>query len=267
MPRRKARSTGVAARRRLARRRRCSCAAAPRAGASGSTSTSRTARCVSLADGSPEAERLLPLARELLGAALTRRAELARARSRERAYLEGDFLLRSGRRSQLLPRQVPLRDAARAARGARRARSPRPSREHEPDAERLAGPELGAVALAAAASLAGGLPFLIVRERGEGLRHREPDRGRVRARRAGLPGRGRRHLRRRCARGRRGAARSRPRVSRRRSASSTGRRAGSTRSRATAVRLRPLLLGPRSSSRAEKRPQIRMVEPISDRRC
>ena len=37
-------------------------------------------------------------------------------------------------------------------------------REHEPDAVRLAGPELGAVALAAAASLSSGLPFLIVRK-------------------------------------------------------------------------------------------------------
>ena len=35
--------------------------------------------------------------------------------------------------------------------------------EVEPDAARLAGPELGAVALAAAASLASGRPFLIVR--------------------------------------------------------------------------------------------------------
>ena len=37
-------------------------------------------------------------------------------------------------------------------------------REHEPEADRLAGPELGAVALAAAASLETGLPFLIVRK-------------------------------------------------------------------------------------------------------
>src|SRR6185369_10390066 len=36
--------------------------------------------------------------------------------------------------------------------------------EHEPDATRIAGPELGAVALAAATSLASGLPFLIVRK-------------------------------------------------------------------------------------------------------
>jgi orotate phosphoribosyltransferase len=36
-------------------------------------------------------------------------------------------------------------------------------REHAADATRLAGPALGAVALAAAASLESGLPFLIVR--------------------------------------------------------------------------------------------------------
>ena len=36
-------------------------------------------------------------------------------RVRERALLEGDFLLRSGRRSPLLPRQVPLRDPTRPA--------------------------------------------------------------------------------------------------------------------------------------------------------
>ena len=38
------------------------------------------------------------------------------------------------------------------------------AREHEPDAVRLAGPALGAVALAASASLASGLPFVIVRD-------------------------------------------------------------------------------------------------------
>jgi orotate phosphoribosyltransferase len=36
--------------------------------------------------------------------------------------------------------------------------------EHEPDAVRLAAPELGAVALAAATSLVSGLPFVIVRK-------------------------------------------------------------------------------------------------------
>jgi orotate phosphoribosyltransferase len=89
-------------------------------------------------------------------------AELAR-RIREHAYLEGDFLLRSGRRSRYyldkyrfetepaLLRALGERLAARVAHAA-------------PRATRLAAPELGAVALAAAASLASELPFLIVRK-------------------------------------------------------------------------------------------------------
>jgi orotate phosphoribosyltransferase len=41
-------------------------------------------------------------------------------------------------------------------------------REAEPEADRLAGPELGAVALAAAASMASRVPFLIVRKEAKG---------------------------------------------------------------------------------------------------
>ena len=90
------------------------------------------------------------------------RHELARG-LREAAYLEGDFVLRSGRRSKYYLDKYrfetrpdllgPLGEALAAA-----------VREHEPEAARLAGPELGAVALAAAASLQSGLPFLIVRK-------------------------------------------------------------------------------------------------------
>ena len=92
-------------------------------------------------------------------------AELARL-IREHAYLEGDFVLRSGRRSRYyldkyrfeteptLLRELGERIAARAV-------------EAAPAAVRLAGPELGAVALTAAASLASGLPFLIVRNEGK----------------------------------------------------------------------------------------------------
>ncbi|MFL5953600.1 MAG: orotate phosphoribosyltransferase [Gaiellaceae bacterium] len=82
---------------------------------------------------------------------------------REAAYLEGDFLLRSGRRSKYYLDKYrfetrpdllrPLGEALAAA-----------IAEHEPEATRIAGPELGAVALAAAASLESGLPFLIVRK-------------------------------------------------------------------------------------------------------
>lgn len=90
------------------------------------------------------------------------RDELARG-LREAAYLEGDFVLRSGRRSKYYLDKylfetrpellAPLGEALAAA-----------VREHDPAANRLAGPELGAVALATAASLHSGLPFLIVRK-------------------------------------------------------------------------------------------------------
>ena len=89
-------------------------------------------------------------------------AEL-RAALREHAYLEGDFLLRSGKRSRyyLDKYRFETRPDVLAALGERIAAE---VREHADDAVRLAGPELGAVALAAAASLASGLPFLIVRK-------------------------------------------------------------------------------------------------------
>jgi orotate phosphoribosyltransferase len=89
-------------------------------------------------------------------------AELKRA-LREHAYLEGDFVLRSGKRSKyyLDKYRFETRPDILAALGERIAAA---AREFEPDATRLAGPELGAVALAAAGSLASGLPFLIVRK-------------------------------------------------------------------------------------------------------
>ena len=91
-----------------------------------------------------------------------RRDQLA-AGIRDAAYLEGDFVLRSGRRSSYyldkyrfetrpeLLRPLGEQLAALVA-------------EHEPDAVRLAAPELGAVALAASASLAAEVPFVIVRK-------------------------------------------------------------------------------------------------------
>jgi orotate phosphoribosyltransferase len=90
------------------------------------------------------------------------RAQLARG-LREHAYLEGDFVLRSGRRSRyyLDKYRFETRPDLLAPLGRLIAES---VAEHEPEAVRLAGPELGAVALAAAASLASGHPFLIVRK-------------------------------------------------------------------------------------------------------
>jgi orotate phosphoribosyltransferase len=93
-------------------------------------------------------------------------AELGRL-IRDHAYLEGDFVLRSGRRSRyyLDKYRFETRPDILRELGARLASS---VRVEEPDATLLAGPELGAVALAAAASLHGGLPFLIVRQRAKG---------------------------------------------------------------------------------------------------
>ena len=89
-------------------------------------------------------------------------AELAR-RIREHAYLEGDFVLRSGKRSRyyLDKYRFETRPDILAALGERLAAT---VGEVAPQASRIVGPELGAVALAAAASLSSGLPFLLVRK-------------------------------------------------------------------------------------------------------
>ena len=81
----------------------------------------------------------------------------------EHAYLEGDFLLRSGKRSKYYLDKYRFETRPELLRplGERIAAT---VREHAADATRLAAPELGAVALAAAASLDSGLPFLIVRK-------------------------------------------------------------------------------------------------------
>jgi orotate phosphoribosyltransferase len=88
--------------------------------------------------------------------------ELAAA-LREHAYLEGDFVLRSGKRSRyyLDKYRFETRPELLGPLGERIAAL---VAEHEPETKRLAGPELGAVPLTAAASLASGLPFLIVRK-------------------------------------------------------------------------------------------------------
>ena len=78
---------------------------------------------------------------------------------REAAFLEGDFTLRSGRKSKYYldkylfeTRPDILRELAK-----------RFAKHITPTMTRIAGPELGAVALAAATSLETGLPFVIVR--------------------------------------------------------------------------------------------------------
>jgi orotate phosphoribosyltransferase len=80
----------------------------------------------------------------------------------DRALLEGDFVLRSGRRSSwyLDKYRFETEPEILRALGACLAEA---AGEHEPEAVRFAGPALGAVALAASAAMASGLPFIIVR--------------------------------------------------------------------------------------------------------
>ena len=117
----------------------------------------------------------------------------------EHALLEGDFLLRSGKRSTwyLDKYRFETRPDLLRALGERLAEV---VREVEPATVRLAGPALGAVALAASASMASELPFIIVRgetkEYGTANRIEGPfDRGDAR-----VPPGGRRHVRRRTRR-------------------------------------------------------------------
>jgi orotate phosphoribosyltransferase len=85
-------------------------------------------------------------------------AELAQA-LRKAALLEGDFTLRSGRKSKYYldkylfeTQPVLLRELAR-----------RFAQHVGPDVDRIAGAELGGIALAAATALETGKPFVIVR--------------------------------------------------------------------------------------------------------
>ena len=86
------------------------------------------------------------------------KAELA-ARVKEAAFLEGDFILRSGQHSKYyLDKYLFSADPVILAEFGRRLA------EYADDADMSAGPELGAVALAAATAMACGKPFAIVRK-------------------------------------------------------------------------------------------------------
>jgi orotate phosphoribosyltransferase len=80
----------------------------------------------------------------------------------EVALLEGDFTLRSGRRSRWYLDKYRFETDPELLRslGGRLAAA---IGDVEPGSQRIAGPALGAVALAASAAMASGLPFIIVR--------------------------------------------------------------------------------------------------------
>ena len=80
----------------------------------------------------------------------------------EHSLLEGDFVLRSGKRSSYYLDKYRFETQPELLRqlGVRLADA---AREVEPELVRFAGPALGAVALAASAAMASDLPFIIVR--------------------------------------------------------------------------------------------------------
>ena len=164
-----------------------------------------------------------------------------RASLREHALLEGDFVLRSGKRSRyyLDKYRFETRPELLGPLGELIAQQ---AREADPEAELLAGPELGAVALAAAASLAGRLPFLIVRGEAKAYGTANRIEGAFEPGRRVVPRRGRRHLRGRRLRGRRRAARGGPRGA---CGGVRGRPGGGGRGRARTPRRAPLAALPR----------------------
>jgi orotate phosphoribosyltransferase len=81
----------------------------------------------------------------------------------DHALLEGDFLLRSGRRATWYLDKYRFETQPELLR-ALGDRLRDAIADVEPDAMRLAAPAVGAVALAAAASMASDLPFIIVRD-------------------------------------------------------------------------------------------------------
>jgi orotate phosphoribosyltransferase len=81
----------------------------------------------------------------------------------ERALLEGEFVLRSGRRSTWYLDKYRFETDPELLAGLGRELAAM-VRAHAPQATLLAGPELGAVPLAAATSIESGLPFVIVRK-------------------------------------------------------------------------------------------------------
>ncbi|HSI32642.1 MAG: orotate phosphoribosyltransferase [Phycisphaerae bacterium] len=88
------------------------------------------------------------------------RDQLAK-RIAELALLRGDFTLRSGRKSSYYLDKYRFETQPDVLRGLGKLLAEKVT----PDIDRLAGPELGAVALAAAAAMECGKPFVLIRNR------------------------------------------------------------------------------------------------------
>lgn len=103
------------------------------------------------------------------------KSELA-ARVKAAAYLEGDFVLRSGRRSKYYLDKYLFETQPDIL-----IELGKLFAEKAGDATRIAGAELGGVALAAAASMASGKPFIIVRNAKKDYGTSKPMEGKVEA--------------------------------------------------------------------------------------
>ena len=102
------------------------------------------------------------------------RTELTR-RIRESAYLEGDFTLRSGRKSKYYLDKYLFETQPDIL----RALGEMFATYVQPSTTLIAGAELGGVALAAAASMAGGRPFVIIRNAKKDYGTGKPYEGRI----------------------------------------------------------------------------------------
>ena len=238
---------------------RCSSAAAPLApGRAGRPLLRRRLDGVAARRARRKRTRLLPLAHELLAGAPVNRPRRWPA-LRDAAYLEGDFVLRSGRRSRYYLDKYRFETRARPAAPAREPSSRRPCASTSRKRSGSPGPSSAPSRSPPPRRSESGLPFLIVRK----------DEPRTTGRRNGSRASSSRAS---CVclvedvvtSG--GAAleavealREAGLVSRTRSAWSTGRRAGSTASRRHAVRLRALFRAA-ELARLGKSPQNRMVE-------
>ena len=146
----------------VVRRAACSTGARPAVAATGSTCTSTTARwCRSSKDR--RRRRSCCPSRGMSSRPHDRERSPSRRRSSSTPTSRATSCCAPGRRSRyyLDKYRFETRPDLLQPLGERIAAT---VQEHAPDATRLAGPELGAVALAAAASLQSGLPFIIVRK-------------------------------------------------------------------------------------------------------
>ena len=133
----------------------------------------------SFAEGTLEAERLLPIAHDLLALGCDPRR--ARPRPARRGLPRRRLRAALGPPLEVLPRQVPVRDAPRSAAPARRGDRGRRARARARGGRGSPGPSSARSRSPPRRRSRSGLPFLIVRKEAKELRDLQPARRRLRA--------------------------------------------------------------------------------------